>query len=126
MHPKSLIRPLIHLARLVVATALAACSVCGVAAEIKVAVATTPLSTPFYVAEKQGYFADEGLAVTLMDCAGGHVCLKQLLEGPGQVQLATASDLPIMFRSFERQNFYVLATFAASTQDVKLETGRDN
>lgn len=88
------------------------------AASITVAVANSPLSTPIYVAEKQGYFRDEGLDVVLAECPTGGVCLKQLLES--KVQLATASDLPIMFRSFETVPFKVLATFATSSQDVKL------
>lgn len=90
----------------------------GAAAEVKVAVSRTPLTTPFYVAEHEGYFRDEGLQIIIADCFGGAACLKQLLDG--QAHLATASDLPIMFRSFERKDFFVLATFATSAQDTRL------
>jgi ABC-type nitrate/sulfonate/bicarbonate transport system substrate-binding protein len=92
------------------------------AAGIKILVSTTPLSTPFYVAEEQGYFRDEGLEVTLVDWPSGSVCLKQLLDGQGQ--LATASDQAIMFLSFEKPTFKVLASFASSRQDVKLVARR--
>lgn len=89
-------------------------------ATIAVGVANSPLSTPIFVAEKQGYFRDEGVDVVMVECPTGGACLKQLLES--KVQFATASDLPIMFRSFEAVPFKVLATFATSSQDVKLVT----
>lgn len=87
------------------------------AASITVGVSVSPMSIPFYVAQQRGYFRDEGLDVVLVECANGGVCLTQLLES--KVRLATASDLPIMFRSFESVPFKVLASFA-SFQDVKL------
>ncbi|MES2585203.1 MAG: ABC transporter substrate-binding protein [Pseudomonadota bacterium] len=90
---------------------------CVQAASITIGVSPSPMSVPFYVAEKQGYFRSEGVDVSLVECASGSACLKQLLES--KVQLATASDLPIMFRSFEPVPFRVLATFATS-QDVKI------
>lgn len=93
-------------------------------ASIRLGVANTPLSTPFFVAEKQGYFRDEGLDVVLTDCPSGDICLKQLLDS--KVQFATASDLPIMFRSFEPIPFRVLATFAVSSNDTKLVTRKSS
>ncbi len=97
---------------------------CAWSASIGVGVADSPLSTPFFVAEKQGYFRDEGLDVAIVDCPSGGSCLKQLLES--KVQLATASDLPIMFRSFEAVPFKVLATFAASSYDARLVTRKSS
>lgn len=87
------------------------------AASITIGVSGSPMSIPFYVAERRGYFRDEGLDVVLVECPTGNACLSQLLES--KVRLATTSDLPIMFRSFDSIPFKVLATFAAS-QDVKL------
>lgn len=93
------------------------CAACYVqAATITIGVSPSPVSLPLYVAEKQGYFRAEGLDIALLECPTGSACLKQLLES--RVQLATTSDLPIMFRSFEAVPFKVLATFATS-QDVK-------
>ena len=85
---------------------------------IRVGVATTPLSTPFFVADKMGYFREEGLDIVMIDCPSGSNCLKQLLES--KLHFATAADMPIMFRSFESVPFRVLATFATSSNDVKL------
>lgn len=87
------------------------------AASIAVGVSASPMSVPFYLAERRGYFRDEGLDVVLVECATGSACLSQLLES--KVGLATVSDLPIMLRSFGSTPFKVLASFASS-QDVKL------
>ena len=88
------------------------------AAPLALAVARTPLSLPLYVAQAEGYFSEEGLALTLSDCVGGHRCLQLVLEGEADV--ATASDSPVMFRSFERNDYVVIGTFVTTSDDVKL------
>ncbi len=93
------------------------------AAALELAVARTPLSLPFYVAEAEGYFADQGLALKLSDCLGGHRCLQLVLEGAADV--ATASDSPVMFRSFERSDYIVIGTFVTTSDDVKLVGSRN-
>lgn len=86
--------------------------------ELVLATSHTALSLPIYVAEAQGYFAAEGVAVRVQDCVGGQRCLRRLFDG--EVQLATVSELPVMFNSFERSDFAVVATFVTSARDVKL------
>ncbi|MEO7850850.1 MAG: ABC transporter substrate-binding protein [Rubrivivax sp.] len=99
--------------------ALSALTALAQAAEpLRIAVSKTPLSLPMFVAEAQGYFAAEGLQVKLIECVGGHRCLRQVLDDAADV--ATAGDLPIMFNSFERTDYAVLATIVTITDDVKL------
>lgn len=88
------------------------------AAELVLAVSRTSLSLPVHVAEARGYFKDEGVAVRTVECIGGQRCMKLLLDGDAQV--ATASDLPVMFNGFERTDYAVLATFVTSARDLKL------
>lgn len=88
------------------------------AQEVTIAVSRTVLSLPMYVAESQGYFAAEGVAVRTRECVGGQRCIKHIFEG--QAQLATASELPVMFNSFARTDYAIVATFVTSTRDVKL------
>ena len=88
------------------------------AAPLAVAIARTPLSLPLYVAQAEGYFEAAGLDVKVTDCNGGHRCLQLVLEGAADV--ATASDSPVMFRSFEREDYAVIGTFATTSVDVKL------
>ncbi|MDG4555490.1 MAG: ABC transporter substrate-binding protein [Candidatus Competibacter sp.] len=85
---------------------------------VSLAVSRTPLSTPFYVAEKLGLFTKHGLEVRTEECIGGHKCLERLLAGA--VDIATVSDSPIMFNSFKHDNFAIVGTFVSSNNDVKL------
>ena len=87
---------------------------------LTVAVSQTPLSLPFYVAEKEGYFTAEGLQVKFNELIGGHRTLQQLLDG--EADLATSSEAVVMFNSFQRQDFAVIATFVSSDNDVKVVT----
>lgn len=57
---------------------------------VHIAVSRGPFSASLVVAHDKGYFADEGLAVTLDAHASGRQAL-QSLQGPG-LRLATASD----------------------------------
>jgi len=90
----------------------------GKAQELTIAVSRTVLSLPVYVAESQHYFAAEGVAVRTRECIGGQRCIKLIFDG--QAQLATASELPVMFNSFARTDYAIVATFVTSTRDVKL------
>ena len=103
--------------RLVILGALALCAPAW-AAPLTLAIARTPLSLPLYVAQAQGYFADAGLAPKIVDCIGGHRCLQLVLEGGADI--ATTADSPVMFRSFERDDYVVIGTFVTTSADVKL------
>ncbi|MCW5632937.1 MAG: ABC transporter substrate-binding protein [Rubrivivax sp.] len=95
----------------------------GVLAQpLTVAVSRSSLSLPLFVAEAHDYFAQEGVAVQLRPCLGGHRCLQSMLEG--EVALATASEMPVMFNSLVRADFAIVATFATSKRDVKLVARR--
>ncbi len=90
---------------------------------LRISVSQTPLSLPFYVAESQGYFAAEGVKVRITEVVGGHRTMQQLLEGGAD--LATSSEAVVMFNSFQRTDFAVIASFVTSDDDVKIITRRD-
>lgn len=90
---------------------------------LRLALSQTPLSLPFYVAENQGYFSDEGLTLKISDVIGGHRTLQQVLEGTAD--LATSSEAVVMFSSFQRSDFAVIASFVSSVDDVKIITRAD-
>jgi ABC-type nitrate/sulfonate/bicarbonate transport system substrate-binding protein len=90
----------------------------SMAQDLTIAVSRTSLSLPLYVAESQKFFADEGLSVQTRECIGGQRCIKLMFDG--QVHLATASELPVMFNSFTRSDYAIVATFVTAAQDVKL------
>ena len=92
------------------------------ATDLTIAVAQHALSLPLYVADNEGFFADEGVRVRLVPCVTGARCLRQLFEGTADV--ATAARTPIMFSSFERSDFAIVATYGSSSEDHKLVTRR--
>ncbi|HIJ61205.1 MAG TPA: ABC transporter substrate-binding protein [Rhodospirillaceae bacterium] len=79
------------------------------------------MSLPFYVAETQGYFALEGLTVQLDETVGGHMAFQKMLTGASD--FATASEAVVMFNSFKRADFAIVATFVSSNDDAKIVVG---
>ncbi len=112
--PPRLLRRLFLLAAVLLGAGLGSGAL---AAPLTIAVSKTPLSLPVWVADQEGFFADEGLQVRTAECVGGHRCLDQVLAGTADV--ATVGDVPIMFRAFERSDFAVVATIVTGS-DLKL------
>ncbi|HFQ4835830.1 TPA: ABC transporter substrate-binding protein [Vibrio vulnificus] len=91
---------------------------------ITIAVSQTPLSAPFIIAKELGYLDSETLRVDILPCYGGVKCAQLMFNG--EVQYATASESVVMFSSFERNDFAVLASFVESDNDLKLLTLKEN
>lgn len=100
--------------------AVAACAQRQPPPPLTLATSAASLSLPIHVADDNGYFAAEGVAVNLRECLGGFRCLRMMFDG--QADLATAADMPIVVSSFERDDYAVLATFATSSRNEKLLT----
>lgn len=78
-------------------------------AELRIGLSLQPSNALVMIALDQGYFRDEGIRVSVEHYVSGK---RALLDGlfAGKVDLVTASDVPIVFNSFERQDFSVIAT----------------
>lgn len=85
---------------------------------LTIAVSRTPLSLPLYVAEHEGYFAAEGVQVQFEEVTGGNRAAQALLDG--KADLATTSETVVMFNSFKRNDFAIIASFVNSNDDIKL------
>jgi len=92
--------------------------------DMRIGVSVTPLSAPFVVAEEKGFFADQGLNVRTHDYIGGNRTAQAMLRG--DEDFATSSEAVVMFNSFRRSDFVVLASFVSSDNDVKILTTRDS
>ena len=111
--------------QLLVFWALCIGSAVTLAAEpLVLALSRTPLSLPFFIAEKQGLFEAEGLPIKIVEVIGGHRSLQLLLDG--KADLATCSEAVVMFNSFKRDDFAILTTFVSSADDVKLVAHPDS
>lgn len=95
-----------------------AASVSSWAAEITIGVTPSPLSLPVDVAQTQGFFAAEGIVVRLAVCTTGPRCMQSLFDDT--VQLAAATDMPVVTHSFGRSDFAVVATMATSNGNIRL------
>jgi len=91
---------------------------------ITIAVSQTPLSAPFIIAKELGFLDSEALRVDILPCYGGVKCAQLMFNG--EVQYATASESVVMFSSFDRNDFAVLASFVESDNDLKLLTLKEN
>ena len=91
--------------------------------KIKLGISKSFLSVPIYIAKKQGYFAEEGLDVTITEYSSGKLATKGLFAG--EVDISTVADMPIVFNSFKRQDFCIFSTFAYSYSLVKIIGRKD-
>jgi NitT/TauT family transport system substrate-binding protein len=108
----------------VVAAGLLLAPVVALAAPLTVAVALNPMALPLLVAQHEGMYGAEGLDVKVIECVSGARCMKTMLDG--DADLATVADTPIIFRSFERNDFCIIGTFASAPTDSKLLVRKDS
>ncbi len=85
---------------------------------IRVGVEASLLPAAVFVAEQRGLFEQEGVDVELTEYSSGRAAFQDMLAGT--VDIATVAPTPIMFSSFEREDFSVLASFVHSYDDVKV------
>lgn len=78
---------------------------------------------PSYVAYRNGYFEEEGLDVTLKYNAAGKVSLKNLFEG--EADIITIADTPIVYRCFEREDFYIVGAMTHSDKIAGVAARKD-
>jgi len=94
----------------------------AMADELRLAVSKGPVSLPIYVAESQGYFAREGVAVRVHECSSGRVCFQLLASR--QADVATAAELLVTLASFSGSDVAIIATLSSSAQGIKLVARR--
>ncbi|MGX5175213.1 ABC transporter substrate-binding protein [Aliikangiella sp. IMCC44653] len=85
---------------------------------VSIALAKTPLSTPFYVALEKNYFDKSCVTLKVSEVIGGHNSFSQMISG--QADLSTSSDSVMAYQLMENSNFVNLATFVESDNDIKV------
>lgn len=91
--------------------------------KVTIGVAQLPLSAPLIIAAEKGYFADEGLDVTIKPYSFGKLCLEAMFAG--EVGLATVAQTPVVLNGFKRDDFSVIAEIAHNLDDSKLVARKD-
>ncbi|MDH5600798.1 MAG: ABC transporter substrate-binding protein [Gammaproteobacteria bacterium] len=99
-------------------------NVAGENKRVRIAMAISPLSSPFIIAFEKGYFKEVGLEVDIKQVKGGHLAFNTLAAG--EADIATSSEAVVMFNSFKRNDFSLFCTFVNSDNDVKILAHRDS
>ena len=96
----------------------------GPVEHIRIAAEAGLLSSPIWIAEHKGYFAEEGLDAEIKQFNSGRAAFGALLR-EGDIDIATVAQTPIVTQSFLRHDFEIVAGMVHSTDDVKVIGRRD-
>lgn len=75
------------------------------------------------IAVEKGFYSKEGLDVTVKEYPSGKRAVEGMLSG--EVDVATTAETPIVFASFERQDFSVIASISSSGNVVRIIARKD-
>lgn len=90
---------------------------------ITIGVDQSPLLALIMIAEDQGFFSKQGVDATLIYYASGKLALNGMFSGV--VELAIPAETPIVFSSFERMDFSIIATIGSSDNESKIVARKD-
>lgn len=76
--------------------------------QIRLGTIPAALSAFIWIAEDQGYFVESGLDVTITLYESGHLAIRDLLAG--SLDIATATEFPVVRQSLEQEDLRVLAS----------------
>ena len=85
----------------------------GPVAKVTIGVGVAPLSVLIWVAENEGYFADNGLDVEMKEYLSGKAALADLIDG--KVDIATITEFGFMSKSFDEKDIRILSSITAAT-----------
>ncbi len=91
---------------------------------LRLGLALQPSSALFMVALEQGFFANEGLIVTVKTYPSGKRALKEGLFR-GEIDAATSADLPVVMAALDQQPFRILATTFQADNINRIVARRD-
>lgn len=115
---KAALRRYARTAILVVVCPFALVGTANAAEPLVLAISKASVNLPIFVAEHEGYFAAEGVSVRIDEVASGVRGMELIAEG--KADMTTGSEVLVMFNSFKRNDFAVVATFGTSTEDQKI------
>lgn len=93
--------------------------------KVTLGVEASLLPAAVWVSEVNGYFKEEGLDLKIIKFDSGKASLAAMLSGDKGLDISAAAPTPIMFNSFNRQDFCVFATFAYAFEDIKVIADKD-
>ncbi|MGC1404596.1 MAG: ABC transporter substrate-binding protein [Thermodesulfobacteriota bacterium] len=85
---------------------------------------TIPHAAPVWIAEKKGYFKEEGLQVEIREFASGRTALQTMFKVK-DLDLVAAAQTPVIFNSFNRNDFVIIGDMVYSDKDMKVLARQD-
>jgi NitT/TauT family transport system substrate-binding protein len=92
--------------------------------EIILGCETSLLPSAVWISENKGYFQEEGLNVRIKEFGSGRTALSTMLN-EGNLDMVTVAQTPVMFNSFSRSDYAIIATMVYSDNDVKILVRQD-
>jgi NitT/TauT family transport system substrate-binding protein len=83
------------------------------------------LPATVWVAEELGYFEEESLELNIREFDSGRNALETMLKD-SSINMATVAQTPIVFNSFNKEDYVIIATMAYSVDDVKVLARKDH
>ena len=90
---------------------------------VRLGLAVQSSSALAIIASEKRYFSDEGLDIQMNDYISGKRALDALLAE--EVDVATTSQVPVIFAAFEREDFSTVATIASVTNVERIVARKD-
>jgi len=87
-------------------------------------VETSMLTSAVWVAENKGYFEEERLEVRIEEFDSGKSALATMLK-KRNLDMVTVAQTPVMFNSFDRNDYVIIAAMVSSDNDVKILARQD-
>lgn len=82
------------------------------------------INLAIFVAENKNYFQEEGLDVEIKEYQSGKLALLAMLKGE-DVTVSSVATTPIMFNTFDRQDFQIIAIHTNSYNNIQLVARKD-
>ena len=91
--------------------------------KLSIALSTTPHAGLLHLAAAKGYFADEGLAVTLVPVSHGKAAMDLLAQG--KTDLAAAAEVPFVIAVLKGEPIGIAATVVSVSTEMAVIARRD-
>jgi NitT/TauT family transport system substrate-binding protein len=91
--------------------------------KLSIALSTTPHAGLLHLAAAKGYFADEGLAVTVVPVSHGKAAMDLLAQG--KTDLAAAAEVPFVISVLRGEPIGIAATVASVSTEMAIVARRD-
>ena len=93
--------------------------------EITLAAEMSLLPATVWVAESKGYFKRHGINLTIKEFDSGRNALESMLKDDS-IDISTVAQTPVVFNSFNKEEYVIIATMAYSLDDMKLLARKDH